>query len=157
MLNKLKKNCNAFTFPEALLVLGAIAIVIALVFAVVRPDFQFKKSRDIRRNKDIVEILDALDAYKAEKLGEIPEGLNKDLKMIGETSENCISGCGELNTNVCINLSKYTSPTYIESIPFDPLVGSNAKTYYAVRIRDNGRFEVRACTPEIDEVIFITR
>lgn len=157
MFKKIIKNQNAFTFPEALLVLGSVGLAIALVFFVIRPDFQFKRSRDIRRTKDIVEILDALDAYKAEKLGLIPEGIDSNLKMIGNSTENCTSGCGELNTNTCVNLENFISPTYIEAVPFDPLIGSNEKTFYAIRVNSEGRYEIRACTPEIEDAIVIMR
>lgn len=157
MFKRIIKNQNAFTFPEALLVLGTVALVIALVFIVVRPDFQFKRSRDIRRRNDVVEILDSLDAYKAEKLGGTLIEIDETLRMIGKSSDSCISGCGELNTNNCVDISKYISPTYIEDVPFDPLIGSLDKTYYAIRINDEGRYEIRACTPEIEGVIVVTR
>lgn len=151
------KKCNGFSFPEIILVLGVISLAILLIFNVVRPNIQFQKTRNIKRNSDVVEILDAIDAYKAGNLGRIPEEITEELKMIGSDNTECIIQCENEVTTNCIDLSKYVVPTYIKGIPQDPLIGTKGKTYYAVRITTKGRFEVRSCSPEQEQSILVTR
>ncbi len=74
------------------------------------------------------------------------------------------NGSGTMNTtstattaNSCLNLAPTFVPSYLPSMPFDPLVGSLAKTYYAVQSIDNGAngigLIIRACYPELGQPI----
>ena len=57
----------------------------------------------------------------------------------------------------CINLAPKLTPTYLASIPFDPQVGSAAKTYYAVKKINSDGLTVRACSPELGKTIEVTQ
>ncbi|MCX6780481.1 MAG: LamG domain-containing protein, partial [Candidatus Magasanikbacteria bacterium] len=57
----------------------------------------------------------------------------------------------------CLDISSSLTPTYITSIPFDPKVGDNTKTYYAVKKTAGGRINVQSCAPENGQTISVTK
>lgn len=57
----------------------------------------------------------------------------------------------------CLDISSALTPTYITSIPFDPKVGDNNKTFYAVKKTTGGRINVQSCSPENGETISVTK
>jgi|GEM_PF-1926139 len=58
----------------------------------------------------------------------------------------------------CIDLSPYLIPQYIAEIPYDPLVGTEERTQYAVRREfENRRISVVSCQPELGETIDAVR
>src|SRR3989338_8377497 len=54
----------------------------------------------------------------------------------------------------CLNLNTLTG-TYLPSLPTDPVLGSAAKTYYALRKTATSRVHVEACNPEVGEMISV--
>jgi hypothetical protein len=46
----------------------------------------------------------------------------------------------------CVDLLPSLAPTYLASIPFDPVTGSSSQTYYAVRKNSTNRIETQACS-----------
>ena len=59
--------------------------------------------------------------------------------------------------STCLDLSSSLTPAYITSIPFDPRVGNNSQTYYAVQKTANGRINVQACSPENGVTVSVTK
>ncbi len=59
--------------------------------------------------------------------------------------------------SACLDMSSSLTPIYINSIPFDPKVGSNSQTYYAVQKTAGGRINVQACSPENGQAISVTK
>ncbi len=90
-----------------------------------------------------------------------------DTSSFGPTLQNVAfsnSGSGTVNTtstastaNACLNLAPTFVPTYLPALPIDPLIGSAAKTYYAVQSINNGAsgigLLIRACSPELGQAI----
>ena len=64
---------------------------------------------------------------------------------------------GETTVSACLDLSSLLAPDYITLLPFDPSVGTSAKTYYAVKKTAGGRIMVEACNAENGELINVTR
>lgn len=58
----------------------------------------------------------------------------------------------EQTAEACLNLNSSLVPTYLNTIPFDPVTGDANKTQYAVK-RIPGGLLVRACTPDLNESI----
>ena len=89
--------------------------------------------------------------------------LAPELKSV-TVSGNIISG-GAVNqsqsatstASSCLDLSTILAPLYITSIPFDPKIGNNNQTYYAIQKTTGGRINVKSCSAENGEVISVTR
>jgi len=57
----------------------------------------------------------------------------------------------------CLDLSTSLTPDYIPAIPYDPLVGSDNKTYYAISRRADQGVTVIACQAELGEYFETSR
>jgi hypothetical protein len=57
----------------------------------------------------------------------------------------------------CLDLSTYLTPRYLSTMPYDPLIGSSGKTYYAIKKRTDGAVTVVACNTELDQYFETTR
>ena len=65
-------------------------------------------------------------------------------------------GIPESTTDACLDLSSDLSP-YLAKIPFDPLTGSDEKTYYALKTVSSRAMKVIACIPEGGQAIEINK
>lgn len=72
------------------------------------------------------------------------------------TVSNTASGAS-VTPGVCLALTGSLVPTFIPSVPHDPSLGGDDRTYYAVRQTAQGRTLVRACAAELGNVIEVTR
>jgi|SRR3989339_131988 len=59
--------------------------------------------------------------------------------------------------SACLDISTSLIPNYITAIPFDPKIGSNEKTYYAIKKTEGNRINIVACSAENSETINITQ
>ncbi len=73
----------------------------------------------------------------------------------GTTTSTTVGG--ENTDATCLDLSTTLAPDYITSLPFDPQIGTVAKTYYAVKKTAGGRITIEACNAENGELINVTR
>ena len=64
---------------------------------------------------------------------------------------------GPQTAAACLDLSSLLAPSYITSLPFDPKIGSNSQTYYAIQKTPGGRINVQACSAENGQSISVTR
>lgn len=87
--------------------------------------------------------------------------ITPELKSVSLSgSQTVVQGGGGSTSSTqaaCLDISSALSPTYITSIPFDPKLGDNTKTYYAVKKTSGGRINVQACAPENGQIISITK
>jgi prepilin-type N-terminal cleavage/methylation domain-containing protein len=57
----------------------------------------------------------------------------------------------------CLDLSTSLTPRYLPTVPHDPLIGSDSKTYYAIKKRSDGSVTVVACNAELGQYFETTR
>lgn len=98
---------------------------------------QLPKTRDATRQSHMFTITNAVYQYAAEHAGELPGGARFP------TEETCIGTSSE-----CFDLASQGGadsivPTYIRSLPQDPITGSEQNTGYYI-FQDNGRVNVKA-------------
>lgn len=130
-----------FTLIELIVVIGILAILLAIVLVAVNPAHQFSLANDTQRRSDVNAILNAVYQYSAEHKGSVPAAITSSPLVI-----KSVAGGADL----CSTLTT----TYIASMPFDPLTGSytDCSTYntgYTIqKSATNNRITVTA-TPEI--------
>lgn len=103
---------KGFTLIEILVVIGILAILLAIVLVAVNPQQQFQKANNTQRSSDVAAILDAVSAYASDNKGALPTGIDNTVKTI--TSD---TGVG--NVDLCDALV----PDYIADLPIDPTAG----------------------------------
>lgn len=156
---KRKTTKKGFTLIEILLVIGIIAVLATVVIVALDPAKRFADARDARRHTDVESILSAITQYVVDNKGQFPSGLSSPGKQLGTESGGCIftdvHGCTTSNVDGCLDLSTDLA-RYLKSIPFDPQ-GSAARTYYMAELDSNNIITVRACNPENESEISVSR
>src|SRR3990172_6284702 len=97
-----KLNNKGFTLIELIIVIGILAILLAIVLIAINPSRQFKQANDTRRRSDVVALLDAIHQYAADNQGDVPAGITTTLQNISST-----------RANICTSIV----PTYISALP----------------------------------------
>lgn len=120
---------KGFTLIELLVVIGIIGILAAVVTVAVNPGRQFGSARDAQRRADLYSITNAIYQYATEHNGNIPTDITTTLTSLGTAG---------------VDLSQELVPTYIASIPRDPLNGTDANTQYSIYRDVNGRIVASA-------------
>ncbi len=108
---------RGFTLIELLVVMGIIAILTAVVAVAVSPGRQFAQARDTQRRSDISAITSAIYQYAVDNNGSIPSDI---------TTIPTNMGTGLLD------LSNELVPTYLNEIPKDPSLGTDADSKYVI-------------------------
>lgn len=57
----------------------------------------------------------------------------------------------------CLDIAPYLVSDYLPVLPVDPLIGTEERTYYGVKLESDNSLRVVACHPELNEVIEIRR
>ena len=151
---------KGFTLIELLVVITIIAILAGIIYVAVDPATRFRQARNSERWSSANAILNAYMKYAVDHDGDDPASpalTTGTYYMIGSGSDS--SGCTKQATSAVTNLETNLVSKYIASIPLDPKTtgAGSAKTYYYITKDSNGRILVGACTPELDETIFVTR
>ena len=110
-----KRHIRGFTLVELLVVIGILAILLAIVLIAINPARQFAQARNTQRESDVNELLDAIYAYAADNNGNLPAGIDATVKTITSTA-------GATNVDLCTALV----PRYIADLPIDPTTGTEA-------------------------------
>src|SRR3989344_2503582 len=108
-----KRHIRGFTLVELLVVIGILAILLAIVLIAINPARQFAQARNTQRESDVNELLDAIYAYAADNNGNLPAGIDATVKTITSTA-------GATNVDLCTDLV----PRYIADLPIDPTTGT---------------------------------
>ncbi|MBI2036580.1 prepilin-type N-terminal cleavage/methylation domain-containing protein [Candidatus Microgenomates bacterium] len=108
---------KGFTLIELLVVIGIIAILTGVVAVAVSPGKQFAQARDTQRRSDISAISSAIYQYAVDNNGNIPGDITTTPTNIG--------------TGI-LDLSDELVPTYLNEIPKDPSIGTDADTKYVI-------------------------
>jgi prepilin-type N-terminal cleavage/methylation domain-containing protein len=57
----------------------------------------------------------------------------------------------------CLDLAAYLAPDYLPVVPVDPKIGTESRTYYAVKLESDNSLRVIACYAELGETIEVRR
>lgn len=142
-----EKN-NGFTLIELLIVIGILAILLAIVLVAINPNRQFAQARNAQRRSDVNAILNAVHQYGADNRGTYPTGLT--------TAAQTMASSGGLD--ICSSLVT----TYLAALPYDPSTGSfsscsSYNTGYTVLKSSANRITVAAPSAENSETITVSR
>jgi prepilin-type N-terminal cleavage/methylation domain-containing protein len=156
-LRNIKSGQHGFTLVEVLVVVGILAILLAITLVAINPNQHFKDSRNSQRSSNVTAILDAIYEYESSHSGQVPPSLS------GAIATPTLIGDGTGHINLCADLV----PAAIADIPRDPdttvssVTGADCSTgayetgYNIVKSTDN-RFTVAAPSAE-GATISVTR
>ena len=158
-IRSLRAHSKGFTLVELLIVIGILAVLLAIVLIAINPQQQFREANNTARKADVNAILNAISSYAADNEGQLPAGITTTAKTITSTA-------GASNIDLCTTLV----PTYIADLPLDPTTGTedpagsvcgdSGATYstgYTVKSASGNRITVSAPSAENGETINITR
>ncbi len=111
------RNQKGFTLIEILVVIGILAILLAIVLIAINPQQQFRQANNTQRRSDVNAVLNAVSSYAAQNKGQLPAGITSTAKTISSTA-------GATFINLCTDLV----PTYIADLPLDPVSGTESPT-----------------------------
>ena len=112
---------KGFTLIELLIVIGILAILLAITLVALNPARQFAQSNDTKRRSDINTILNAIHQYSADN-----QGLVTGLGIPTEASAG--AGCADDNvveisdTGTGTDFCSLLVPQYVAALPVDPQV-----------------------------------
>lgn len=112
---KNRKGVHGFTLVELLVVIGILAILLAIVLIAINPARQFAQARNTQRASNVNAILNAVTHYAADNNGNLPAGIDATVKTITSTA-------GATNVDLCSALV----PRYVADMPLDPTVGTES-------------------------------
>ena len=154
-----------FSIVEILVTVALIAILTALTFFAINPEYGFAQTRNAQRLTDITKIMDAVTNYNSvqgnsfKTLISVPEGNTEIPTCITNTDSSiyieqmAYIGTGPGN----VNLRAKLIPLYIASIPMDPKGGTESNTGYKICKTDSGRVQINASFAENDKIITLKR
>lgn len=154
---------KGFTLIELLIVIGILAVLLAIVLIALNPRQNFQQANDTQRQSDVNAILNAVHQYAAANKGQLPAGIDGTVRTI--TSDTAA------NPTTTVNLCSALVPTYLADIPLDPTTGTESPaksvctaggaTYdskYTVSVSATGnRVTVAAPNGEVGGEISVTR
>lgn len=160
----LHKKEKGFTLIEILVVIGILAVLLAIVLIAINPQQQFKQANDTQRRSDVNAILNAIGSYAAQNHGQLPAGITTTTDAALKLSNPAVTDGTEID--LCATLV----PTYIAELPMDPLAtaptggttpcasGTTAyDTGYRVEGASGNRITVSAPSVEGGGTISVTR
>lgn len=143
-----RNNKNAFTLIELLVVLGILVVLLTLVLIAVNPAQHFKDANNIKRRRDAVTLVDAIQQYSIDNDGGLPSGITTAYQNIASDD---LDLCDKLVTR------------YIAEMPYDPETGywedcDDYDTGYETKdLGSDNRISVTAPDAQDDENIVVTR
>jgi len=147
-LKKISKN-KGFTLIEILVVIGIIAVLATIVLIAINPARQFAQARDTQRVSNLNVILNAVGQKTSDCKGKF-NASNTECPSIGGVACPPLPGplLSDAETIVTsgtgLNLSCLI-PTYISSMPSDPIIGTSISTGYRIyqdAVTSGGRIHV---------------
>src|SRR3972149_9057265 len=143
---------KGFTLIELILTVGIIGILATVSFMLINPQRQLAKSRDTQRKTDLYSIASAVYQYSSEHSGALPDTDGDPDTSNFPTSATCIGtapGCFNL---AAAGETETIVPTYLATMPMDPVDGDLGNTLYLVYKDANNRLVLQG-TGEVDGTI----
>jgi len=141
---------HAFTLIELLIVIGIIAILLAMTIAALNPNKQLADARNAQRHQDIQTILNAVHQYAIENRGHLPS----QIPAAGTAQVICMTGA--VSCNNAVDLSVLV-PSFVVALPYDPSVQTGTGTHYTIVQQTEGRVKVAAPKAEQGKSLSMTR
>ncbi len=144
---------GGFTLIEIILVIGILGLLLAITLVAINPGKQFSQANNTKRRNDVIAILNAIQQYTIDNKGVLPSSITTTTQTIQKTSG--VDLCGLL------------VPTYIASLPVDPLTNSGTPvtncsssytTNYTIsRSTTNNRLTISAPNAELSATISVNQ
>ncbi|MEK9131156.1 MAG: hypothetical protein AAB429_03520 [Patescibacteria group bacterium] len=134
---------------DLLAIVGVLAVIGVVVVLLVNPARRLQEARDDRRQRDVVDIFEAMVEYRLLHDGAYPAGLDDTMdtfQVLGSDAVCDVTCPAETSAPTCLDLSAEVAETALGAIPTGR---------YAVNLTDNGKLEVIACDPEVAERISV--
>jgi prepilin-type N-terminal cleavage/methylation domain-containing protein len=147
---------SGFTLIEILVVIGLLAVLLAIVLVAINPAKHFSDANNTQRRSDVNAILNSVHEYMSSNNGSVPSAITATATAIG-------NGSGE------VDLCATVVPTYLADLPLDPKTGSKApsgalctaattyETGYTIQKAAANRITVTAPAAENGVSISVTR
>ena len=160
--SKLGKSQTGFTLIELLIVIGILAILLAITLFALNPTQHFQNARNTQRRSDVLAILDGVYEYEAGNKGSLPPSLS-GVSTSSVSPSAITSTVSGTNVNPCTDLV----PAYIADLPIDPSTGTRSAAttcagtfstgYTMYKDPTSSRFTVLAPSAENSTTISVTR
>lgn len=161
-LHTIRTQQKGFTLIELLIVIGILAVLLAITLVALNPKQNFGDANNSQRRSDVTAILDAINQYSAANKGVLPPTVSA---LTAGTATAVGSGTGQ--ANICTDLV----PTYIADIPIDPTAGTKSPSaslcsasgttystgYTVTKSTSGNRITVSAPSAENSASISVTR
>jgi len=115
------KTQGGFTLIELLIVIGILAILLAITLLALNPTQHFQGARNSQRSSDVTAILDGIYEYEAAHSGNLPSSVSA--LTAGTVYDVRDTGAGN-KVDLCADLV----PTYLADLPIDPDSNFGSKT-----------------------------
>lgn len=129
---------KAFTLVEILLVMVLISILLLILIRLINPDQQIGDINNAQRQADVLSIYTAVNQYRNNNSGTLPNGINNEVKSI------CKPDCSVSSNKIDITEAIEPYVTF-GSIPVDPQQSETSDiTGYTIYVTSQGRVVVSA-------------
>ena len=149
-----------FTLVELLVVIGILAILMAITLVALNPEKQFRSAREAKRMSDVQMIINGVTQYLIDHKTEevLPNDNISRYIAKGEYKGKWSLQAKPVQTPN-IDLCSLLVPQYSVSIPSDPILETevsqcqNYDTGYMITITDKGRVIVSAPYSEVNPIV----
>ncbi len=159
MKRKIIEKTRGFTLVEILVVIGIIAILAGIVLIAINPSRQFAQARNLQRQSNVNEILNAIGQRIADNKGVFRLATDTICTQNISATTSMKMASSDFDINACL------VPTYLPSLPIDPDAGqAYFKTasdydsgYLIQKNATTTRITISAPYAELGETITVTR